>query len=501
MITALRDLYPEAEIHALTSAVGAEILKLHPDITKVHCYKVGSGLKALWQLSQQLKAENYILYISVWNHPEMAWVGRLAGIPLRIGDASNPSLRWLYTHPVRQNWGNMTMHWSSFNLSLLRPLLPAFSRLRREKEGIPKGYRPLESRENSGDSTESPGYTGKTAQPGYMGKNEQHVYPFQSDKYPPKYPTPVGVHGDEATEAKIALKIGSREHDPRLRVAIFVGTGGTNFPIPESAILRLVSRLTEAGQYRILLCGQAATPELMSLTQSNIINLIGKTSLPELIAWIRQSDIYVGPDTGPTQIASMMGKSIVFFSPVKPNPPAYWGPLSPAFRIIREEYRCERFCATEGCRSSCFDFLTGDRLYTEIQELEKQRSAHMLWSPAESATVRIRHTLRLLIVCHHPTEWETALQAKESFAKKGILVWTMYCRRPSFREAFQIIDVIKKRNINVIHAPFLPNRIMTMVRLVMGMWYKYPSPLWVKSGIMPDTSEKQLISMYRQLWS
>ena len=449
MIATLRERYPDAQIDALTSGVGAEILSLHPDITKVHRYKVGSGLKALWQLSRQLKSENYILYIAVWNHPEMAWVGRLAGIPLRIGDASNPSLRWLYTHPFRQNWGNMTMHWASLNFSLLTPLFSADA----------KG-------------------------PVFL-----------------KYPIPVGVHGDAETEAKVALKIGNIDQDSRIRVAIFLGTGGTNSPIPESAILRLISLLTEAGSYHILLCGQAATPTLMGLAQSNIRNLIGKTSLPELIAWIRQSDIYVGPDTGPTQIASMMGKPIVFFSSVKPNPPAYWGPLSPAFRIIREEYRCQRFCATDGCRSSCFDFLTGDRLYTEVLALEKQRSEHRLWSPSESAAVRIRHTLRILIVCHHPTEWEIAMKTKEAFAQKGILVWTLYCRNRSFRGAFQLIDLIKKYNINVIHGPFLPGRIMTVVRWVMGIWYKYPSPLWVKAGVMPDTSEKQLISMYRQLWS
>ena len=81
------------------------------------------------------------------------------------------------------------------------------------------------------------------------------------------------------------------------------------------------------------------------------------------------------------------------------------------------------------------------------------------------------------------------------------MVWTLYCRNRSFRGAFQLIDLIKKYNINVIHGPFLPRRIMTVVRWVMGIWYKYPSPLWVKAGVMPDTSEKQLISMYRQLWS
>lgn len=472
MIATLRDLYPEAEIHALTSTVGAEILSLHPDIAKVHRYKVGRGLKPLWQLSRILKNENYTLYISVWNHPEMAWVGKLAGIPLRVGDASNPSLRWLYTHPVRQNWGNMTMHWSSFNLSLLKPLV-AFSRLPREKEGIPKGPRPLESHGNAGADV---------------------------DKYLPKYPTPVGVHGDEETETKIALKVGSKSHDPRTRVAIFVGTGGTNFPIPESAILRLISRLTE-NNYRIFLCGQSATPELMALSQPNLSNLIGKTSLPELIAWIRQSDIYVGPDTGPTQIASMMGKPIVFFSPVKPNPPAYWGPLGTAFRIIREEYQCERFCATDGCRLSCFEFLTGDRLYAELTDLDTQCRMHMQWSPAESAAVRIRHTLRLLIVCHQPTEWETALRTKESFAQKGILVWVLYSRKQSLRDIITIIDLIKKRNINVIHGPFLSPVVMRIIRLVMGVWYKYPSPLWVKAGLMPDTPEKQLIAMYRKLWS
>jgi len=490
MIEALREQYPDAELHALTSAVGAEILQLHPDIAKVHVYKVGSGLKSLWHLAQQLKAENYSLYISIWNHPEMAWVGRLAGIPLRIGDASNPSLRWLYTHTVRQNWGNMTMHWSSLNMSLLAPLFPTsktFSRLRREKKELSKGYRPLDPEKISAiapvrdSSCESSFAT------------RQHI--------DHKHPVPAGVFGDDATEERVVMAAGYRGDDPRIRVAIFVGTGGTNFPIPEPAILRFIALMTAAGNYRIFLCGQAATPALMTLAQPNLTNLIGKTSLPELIAWIRQSDIYVGPDTGPTQIASMMGKPIVFFSPVKPNPPAYWGPLSPAFRIIREEYRCARFCATDGCRSSCFDFLTGDRLYSELCDLREQLHPHLLWTPAESAQVRFRHTLRILIVCHSSTEWEVANQAKESLAKQGILVWVLYRRERSFQEALLIVKIIKARNINVIHAPFVSGTVMALVRLIMGVWYKYPSPLWVKAGIMPDTSLKQLMAMYRKQWS
>ncbi len=463
MVAALRELYPTAEIHALTSPVGAEILSLHPDIRKVHTYSVGQGLSSLWQLSKILKAENYTLYLSVWNNPEMAWVGKLAGIPLRIGDASNPSLRWLYTHSVRQNWANMTTHWSSFNLSLLSPLV------NKHRQNLATTPTP-----NTALTTKS---------------------------WPPKYPISVGVHGHPSIEHRIDITAGDRNRDPRIRVAIFVGTGGTNFPIPESAILRFITLLTQNNQYRIFLCGQAATPALMSLTQENVTNLIGKTNLPELIAWVRQSDIYVGPDTGPTQIASMMGKPIVFFSPVKPNPPAYWGPLSTAFRIIREEYTCPRFCATDGCRSSCFDFLTGDRLYAELCNLREQLHPHLLWTPAESAQVRFKHTLRILIVCHSVTEWEIANHTREALAKQDVQSWVLYSKTTSLKDAFLLVKIIKARNINVIHGPFISGSVMRLVRLIMGVWYKYPSPLWVKAGILPETSLKQLMSLYRKLWA
>jgi ADP-heptose:LPS heptosyltransferase len=499
LITALHTEYPDAEIHALTSAVGAEILGLNPNIHKIHVYKVGSGIQALWQLSQQLRAESYSLYISIWNHPEMAWVGRLAGIPIRIGDASNPSLRWLYTHTVRQNWENMTVHWTSFNLALLTPLVKApFSWLSREKGEESKGYRPLQSPIEAQEKvTINPDFG---TQKGRALENLSHTKAIlNTDAWPPKYPTPVGVHGDPKTEQRIAIAAGDRRNC--IRVAIFVGTGGTNFPIPEPAILQFITRLTDAGDYHIFLCGQAATDTLMSLTQPNLSNLIGQTSLPELIAWIRQSDIYVGPDTGPTQIASMMGKPIVFFSPVKPNPPGYWGPLSPAFRIIREEYRCERFCASDGCRRSCFDFLTGDRLYAELCDLREQLHPHLLWTPAESAQVRFKHTIRILIVCHHINEWEIATQTKEALAKHGIQVWVLYRKKRALKDAFLLVKIIKARNINVIHGPFVSGAVMRLVRLIMGIWYKYPSPLWVKSGLVPDTSIKQLLSLYRKLWS
>lgn len=453
IIASLHHQFPDAEIHILTSAVGKALFAHHPHVSTIHVYQLGRGPRHLWDYAKQLKSEGYTLYISVWNHPEMAWLGWLAAIPLRIGDASNPSLRWLYTHPVRQQWGNLTMHWASLNLSLLDPLHP---------------------------------YT-KTA---------------LTDEDTPKipYPAPVGIHGDPAVEARVAQQISDIRRKYPILILIFVGTGGTNFPIPETAILRLIVLLQSTQRYHIALCGQEAGDTLNRLTGPQITHLIGKTTLHELIAWIRNCDIYIGPDTGPTQMASMLGKPIVFFSPIKPNPPAYWGPLGTAFRIIREEYRCERFCAKEGCRSSCFDFLTGDRLYQELKDLETQLALHVEWSLPKRARVRIKHTLRLLLICHTAEAWESAMQTKASLEKQGIVSWVLLLKKPRLTHIFGLIRIIKARNINVIHAPFLPKTILYGIKLILGVWYVYPSPLHVPAGLIPDITEKALIGMYRDLW-
>lgn len=81
------------------------------------------------------------------------------------------------------------------------------------------------------------------------------------------------------------------------------------------------------GEYKtdIVLTGSNANFELKlaenieNLTASNIINLVGKTSLQELAIILEQSELLVAPDTGPAHIANAMETAVVGLYAVAPS--------------------------------------------------------------------------------------------------------------------------------------------------------------------------------------
>ena len=69
--------------------------------------------------------------------------------------------------------------------------------------------------------------------------------------------------------------------------------------------------------FQVLICG-APTPlekeiakTISETTENKTINLIGQTSLIELLALIQQADLVLAPDTGPTHMATMVNTPVI----------------------------------------------------------------------------------------------------------------------------------------------------------------------------------------------
>ena len=68
---------------------------------------------------------------------------------------------------------------------------------------------------------------------------------------------------------------------------------------------------------QVVLCGSPAPREvklgedICHQTQNNVINLIGKTTLMQLTAILRQAEIVIAPDTGPAHLATTQGTPVV----------------------------------------------------------------------------------------------------------------------------------------------------------------------------------------------
>jgi heptosyltransferase I len=64
------------------------------------------------------------------------------------------------------------------------------------------------------------------------------------------------------------------------------------------------------------------------------LNLAGKTSLPEMVEWIRQAELMVTNDTGPMHVAAALGKPVIaIFGPTEPRRTGPYGQLQNVIRV------------------------------------------------------------------------------------------------------------------------------------------------------------------------
>ncbi|NDC82456.1 lipopolysaccharide heptosyltransferase family protein [bacterium] len=326
----LRFKFPDAEIHFITSVIPAELIMFQRSINRVISLKHPIRIIDIYRLGRQLKSEKYDLYLSLWNDPKMAWLGQIIGIPNRIGDATNLSLKWLYTATVRQPWENLRIHQIEFNMMLLAPL-------------------------------------------GWDGKWKW------------------AIDIDPDSRHSIMDKLNSVRQEGQSIVTVVCGSGGSNLPIPHHVVRSTAEVLSETAL--VVLVGQVDDELLTGFSLDGVLNLLNATSLKELVAWLSLSDVVVGADTGPIHIAAALNKKIVFCPIIKSNFPTRFGPWGKSVEIIRTDFLCEthppKMCIDRYCRALPDDITiieATDRLLendidqrrSEIRRLFFMRSIHIL---------------------------------------------------------------------------------------------------------------------------
>ncbi|MGV6860513.1 MAG: glycosyltransferase family 9 protein [Putridiphycobacter sp.] len=101
-----------------------------------------------------------------------------------------------------------------------------------------------------------------------------------------------------------------------------------------------LAQVLDPTQYQIFFTGTEEESKYFRAklpAQNNIIDLSGKLSLPELIAFINASDMLLACSTGPLHIAGLCNiKTIGLFTPRKPLHFGRWQPLGQQVKIIEE---------------------------------------------------------------------------------------------------------------------------------------------------------------------
>ena len=73
--------------------------------------------------------------------------------------------------------------------------------------------------------------------------------------------------------------------------------------------------------------------QLCSAAPERCVNLAGKTSLPEMVEWLRRSELLVTNDTGPMHVMAALGKPLIgLFGPTEPRRTGPYGQLENVLR-------------------------------------------------------------------------------------------------------------------------------------------------------------------------
>jgi len=248
LLTALRNRYPDAEIHFFVRAGVESIFEGQPEIAQVRPFaKRGKdkSLKAAVRLGREIGQEGFDLWISAHKSFRSALVARATGIKRRIGYSSPWFNRFAYTDTVDRRFGELE-----------------------EIERLHQLLKPL------GISTPAP-------------KAKLII----------------------SESARAAADDFWRDHcDTRPVLGLHPGSTWPTKCWPVEYFSEIINKASNSGAQVLLFAGpdekEVADKVMAGATDSsNVINLAGKLSLPQLAAYLGKLDAYLTNDSGPMHLA------------------------------------------------------------------------------------------------------------------------------------------------------------------------------------------------------
>jgi len=256
VIQALRELYPDAEIDLLTTPLAAPLFAAHAELKKVIVFDKRAsrkGFRGLLKMAADLRREQYAAVFSLHKSARSALLYWLAGIPQRYG-FREAALPWLYSDTARRS---DLPHDVLRNLAILR---------------------------NLGREPES--FTGELSI----------------------------VLSDEARAS--AAELLGRVSDSQRLVAIAPGSVWATKRWHVEGFIEVV-RILLAQNFTVVLLGGPEDQALGEQIQQahsgtdEIVNLIGRTSLPVSAAVIARAALLLSNDSAPLHLGSAVKTPVV----------------------------------------------------------------------------------------------------------------------------------------------------------------------------------------------
>ena len=177
------------------------------------------------------------------------------------------------------------------------------------------------------------------------------------------------------SQVREILGSGGRREPERLAV-IHAGAGWLSRRWPADRFAELVNTLGLTPGLRLAVIGGAAGgsqegrlfERLFSLIRVPVINLVNRLTLTQLIALLKEADLFIGNEAGPMHLAAALDRPVVAI--IGPTRPELTGPFGPKARIIRKPVSCSP------CRERNCSELTCMKAIEVTDVLEAVRSIH-----------------------------------------------------------------------------------------------------------------------------
>ncbi len=139
-----------------------------------------------------------------------------------------------------------------------------------------------------------------------------------------------------------------------------------------SALVRALENNFPAARFAVL-GGKDDAPlgeTISAAAPEKVLNLCGKTSLPEMIEVVRRGDLLITNDTGPMHVAAALGKPLLaLFGPTAPERTGPYGQLP---NVLRHPLPCAP-CMSSDCHFArpmeCLRVLTPDTVLRRVQAI------------------------------------------------------------------------------------------------------------------------------------
>lgn len=269
LVSHIKNNLPLSRVTWLVEPKWAELVDLHPQIDKMIIFNRPRGVPAVWNLYKELAQERFVISLDLQRHFKSGFFSLLSRAKRRVGfnRLNAKEFNWLFN--------NEQIDYVNDELPKLRHYLKF---------------------------TE------------YLGLSEPTSLEFGLSWLDLKHTAPSIVA--EISDPFIAVVMGSSWESKDW--------------FPEQ-YCRLVKDILSSGKRQVVLLGDRSKVTLAAtlsekIGSSGLINLVGKTSLLELVAVLKAAAVGVGPDSGPAHLAAAVGTPYVsIFGPTCPRRAAPYG--------------------------------------------------------------------------------------------------------------------------------------------------------------------------------